>query len=242
MNDATIIETILNKSEISLSSSIIPDGYESRRFYVFVDIKRDGNNLQIPSNYKLSNAGNALKELGIEVDFILTDAHQQDIEAGIRASLLHSFGDTIRNAFLSTDKQTAYIWMVPKGHVSETDLSVIHKKLTVYLDLVGFKLGSIYLTNKENLPTKTVCCRNLRKIAPADLTKLRDTLRAEGFTVPSDSWMSHMADNLRKNGLIVRLHNGSYALSFEGLRALGSSKTRKSPDIFRLLDLARSGY
>ena len=57
--------------------------------------------------------------------------------------------------------------------------------------------------------------------------------------MPSEGWMAHMADSLRKSGLVVRLKSGKYALSLAGLMALGSAKNAKSPDISRLLDLAR---
>ncbi len=239
MTDKAKIEAFLREQGVVLSGCIVGDYFERPRFYVFVEVSRGKNNLQIPSNLKLTEFRNEFVRQGIDIEFILTDSKQLDIEAGIRASLLHSFGSLVRNVFLSTNGEIANIWIVPKTKISNSDFTAIQKRIGVFLGNFGLEMGGLNQTSNENIPTKTACINVLRRIAPADLAKLGDALRKKGFTVPSEGWMAHMADSLRKSGLVVRLKSGKYALSLAGLMALGSAKNAKSPDISRLLDLAR---
>jgi hypothetical protein len=234
------LQQFLREHEIPFSGCVAGDGLDQRRFYVFVEVNRDRNNLQTPTNSKLNQIRDTLKLKGLEVDFILIDEQLHNIEVGIRATLIHSFGSLIRNVFISSDGKTADIWLVQKRQISDNELSAIQKRLDVFLQNFDLSRGSIYRTNNENTPSKTACIKVLRRISPADLNSFIDALRENGFTVPSESWMSHMADSLRKSGLIIRLNSGKYALSLGGLTVLGSAKNAKSPDISRLLALARS--
>ena len=161
------LQQLLREKGIPFSGCVVGDGLDRRHFYVFVEVKRDKNNLQSPSNLKLHNLRDTLKLQGFDVDFILTDEQLQNIEVGIRATLLHSFGALIRNVFISTDGQTAHIWLVQKRQILDNELSAIQKKLDVFLQNFDLKLGSIYRTNNENLPSKTACIKVLRRISPA---------------------------------------------------------------------------
>ncbi|MCV9997585.1 hypothetical protein OE766_04945 [Pararhizobium sp. YC-54] len=240
LNESQIYH-ILSERGLPLSGRIISDIFDETHFYVFVVTERDENNHQVPSNRKLDLIANEFKNNSMNIEFILTGADNRDVEAGVRASLLHSFGDFVRNSFLSVVARSAHIWIEPKGPIPANVLSEIKDKLKILLDSFGLSLGELYFTSAENLPSKFACLNIIRLIAPADLPAIADKLKSKGFSVPSHAWMSRMLDNLRKSGLIVRLKSGGYALSMNALKSLGTAKNRNSPDITRILALAKSG-
>lgn len=235
------IEQFLRGHGVPVSGSIVRDGYDGPRFYVFVEVTRDGNYRQVPSNITLHKLRNKLSEEGTNVEFILTDGAQRDIEISVRASLLHSFGMLVRNSFISTTHNTAEIWLDTKKTLTNDQLAEIKNNAEIMLAHFGLKLGHIQFANADNLPSQTICIVALRKLAPAELSKIAYLLRKNGFTVPSNDWLSRTFDNLRKKGFVVRLKSEKYALSLAGLKALGTAKNAKSPDLSRLLDLARRG-
>ena len=113
--------------------------------------------------------------------------------------------------------------------------------LVTALKLYGLSLQDIRLTTLENLPSRFACLRILRTIAPANLQMLKTEIESREFSVPSKSWLSKLLDTLRKNGLVLRQKNQNYALTLNGLKSLGTSKKRNSPDITRMLALSQRG-
>lgn len=239
MFDEAQVAEFLKNEGIVVSGRVVPRNFDGINFYVFVEVERDSRNLQQPSNLTLNRLKDALAERGIFVDFILIDGTARDIEAGARASLLHTFHDLISNAFVSTLGRKAHLWLVTKRKLEDVDLEAIQAVAKVYFENVGFELVDLKSTTDENLPSKTVCLKTIRLRAPVTEEEIIDLLQQSGFVVPSVNWMSKRLDLLRKEGFIVRLKNGNYALSLEGLSKLGTLKSRRSPDISRLLALAR---
>ena len=81
----------------------------------------------------------------------------------------------------------------------------------------------------------------IRLLAPVSVEDLSAALVNRRFSVPSRDWVSRMLDGLRKGGFVVRRSDEKYVLTFQSLKALGSAKSRRSPDVRRFLDLARRG-
>lgn len=241
MSSQKMIESFLRDRAIRLSGPVAEDIFDVNHFFAFVEVSRSSENLQVPSNKELINFQKELQGLGYTVEFILTDADRQDIEVGLRASMLHSFGELVRNAFLTVKGDAAEIWLVPKEAIPPEKLQEIEDKAHLFLSVFDLKVGAISLTSVANLPSKFVCLKTIRQIAPAGSERVMETLRSKGFSVPSENWMSRMFDSLRKNGFVVRLKSGEYALSIDGLKALGTSKKRQSADIARMLAMARWG-
>jgi hypothetical protein len=238
-DEATLLQ-LFNERDVPVSGRIAADIYNASHFYVFVEVSRDRDNHQIPTNKALNDLKELLLNQQVVVEFILTDASGQDIEAGFRASMIHSFGAYVRNAFLTIMGGEANAWISPKVSISEETLEQMEHKSRIFLDNYDLKLGRLEFTSTANLPSKFVFLQVLRSISPADPSAINLALRAKHFTVPSDNWTSRMLDNLRKGGFIVRLKSGCYALSLAGLKALGTAKNRRSPDITRMLALART--
>ena len=240
MRSAQQVEQFLLDAGIPVSGSAIRDSEGEGIYYVFVEVRRDIRGRQEPSNAALDIAKATLGDMGATVDFILTDGTMRDAEAGLRATLLHSFGGSVRNSFLSTRGREAFVWVVPKRVLGDAELNEISAKAKIFLEEVGLVLRQLTTTTGENLPSRMRCLATLRQAAPATHLQLAVLLRGQGFVVPSDDWMARRLDVLRKSGQVVRMRSGRYAVSLAALKGLGTVKGPSSPDISRLLALASS--
>lgn len=238
MLDDTAVQKMLLNISPPVHGTVVSDVNRKGHFYAFVEVSRDKDNKQVPSNLVLQDAKQRIKAQGVEVDFVLLDARQRDAEAGLRATLLHSFGSHIRNAFLSTEKADAIVWIDTKQELDAELKKAVAEKAVIFLKETGFELKGIEVTSDSNLPSRTACLRIIRTSAPIALATLEEKLRDRGFTVPSVDWLTRRLDSMRKAGLVIRLHTGDYVLSLASIRAMGTSKNRQSPDIERLLALA----
>ena len=239
MNSEVAIKAALSAQGIGLANAIVADELPDGKHFVFIDVIRNADNHQVPSNLKLREVQELLRRENILVEFILIDAFTKDIESGARANLLHAFGDRIRNAFLAVERKQAFLWLVPKRQLSVEDLQSINLRLSHYLNAFELNLVETKITAFENLPTKTAILRRIRLKAPVEQGALENYFVAKNFLIPSASWFGHQLDGLRREGAIVRLKSGHYAMSLSSLQAMGTLKNRRSPDIERLLDLAR---
>lgn len=237
MRNAQDVQKFLLEAGVPVSGVAIRDSEGDGIYYVFVEVRRDTRGRQEPSNAALDVARATLGDMGATVDFILTDGTMRDAEAGLRATLLHSFGGSVRNSFLSTRTRDGFVWIVPKRALNETELDEISAKARLFLEDVGLTLRQITTTTGENLPSRTRCLAMLKQASPATSPQLAELLREQGFVVPSDDWMTRRLDVLRKSGQVVRMRSGRYAVSLAALRGLGTVKGRASPDITRLLAL-----
>jgi len=233
------LEKRLIAAGIPVSGSAIRDSDTDSSFHVFVEVRRDGRGRQEPSNSKLQAVKEQLNALGVLVDFVLTDAMMRDAEAGLRATLLHSFGAILRNSFLAKDGREAFVWVVPKRQLIKEELDEVSAKARILLSELGLELAHITPTTGENLPSKTRCLAMLRLVAPATSETLSANLRTAGFVVPSEDWMVRRLDGLRKAGQVVRLKSGFYTVTLRTLKDLGTVKGRASPDLSRLLALVK---
>lgn len=230
---------LLAQEGLSVQGAVIKDSSGNGQVFVYVPVRRNSEGHQVPSNRSLHRIQSSLLEEGLKVEFILTDSHSQDIEAGIRATMLHAFGDDVRNAFLSTEGCSATVWLEPKREISMATHSAIERKIRAFLREVGLELSSVLSTNSESLPSKFALLKALRHVAPADVAKLKAELILRGLTVPSEDWLRRKLDTLRKGDSIVRLGNGSYAIPAKTLDSLGTQRVGGSPDVARLLALVQ---
>ncbi|MCA8054407.1 hypothetical protein [Burkholderia cepacia] len=240
MFDKEQVASVLAAMDIQIAGAIIEPSAAGDNFFVFVSVGRDTQNRQVPSNKRLHDAKRELANLGAAVEFLLTDAKAQDIEAGLRATLLHSFGEDIRNVFLSTDGHLAHAWVDPKRTLSATAIDAMKKKAAIFLTEFDLSLDSLTTTTGENLPSAFACLSVLRLKAPMAARELLEELVRRKFTVPSQAWLDHRLDALRRNGKIVRLESGQFVLTLRALHELGTAKHRNSPDLSRLLALAQT--
>ena len=239
MPKLAFISTSLAEVGVETAGSIIQDSANENHFFVYVSVIRDAENKQNPSNRQLRKAQELIEPQGLTVEFLLSDAGSHDIEAGLRATILHAFGGEIRNVFLSVDNRKAYIWLDQKRELDEAVLLEVERKSRLYLDGLDLEFGSLLTTSNGNLPGKLACLNAIRQLAPVTAADLLHELMRREFNVPSEDWLMRRLDVLRKSRQIIRLSNAKYVLSQATLANLGTSRGRNSPDISKMLAFAR---
>ena len=173
------------------------------------------------------------------VEVLLINTQALDIESGARASLLHAYPDAVRNVFLSVTKQGVAVWIDAKRSLDDQLRKSIVERISVFLGQFDLTVDSLVTLGESNLPGKLALFNAIRHAAPTTIESLISRLQRSGFSVPSIDWLNRRLDAHRRAGDVVRLHDGSYALNLATIRALGTSQRGRSPDISRLLALAR---
>lgn len=222
-----------------LNAEPIRDPAEDSRYYVFLRVEPDAQGVQLPSRGQIADAVAEFKERGLSIEVLLIDTKSLDIEAGIRASLIHAFPNFVRNAFLTNGQRGVTIWIDPKRTLDEDTRSSIADRARVFLRQFDLAMESLSTLGEGNVPGRMAVLAAIRHAAPVLPEALIEMLQARGFTVPSVDWMRRRLDAHRKAGEVVRLQDGSYAPNAAVIRALGTAQNKRSPDISRLLALAR---
>lgn len=209
--------------------------------FVPIAIARDTSGRQIPANSTLHRLASLLGQLGVNVQFLLRHERSEEIELGLRATILHSHIDHVRNVFASLEPARARVWIEPKHTLTEDQLLEIKARAHAFLQLFDITLAAILLTTEELLPSKLAMLSVIRQLSPASLPDIAQELARRGLPVPSTDWLARRLDALRKSSDVVRQSGGTYVLTRGALHRLGTVKSRRSPDLSRLLALARRG-
>ena len=201
---------------------------------------RYGEGRQEPSLRRLDDARDTLREHGFEVDFVLGDPQTVDIEGGLRAALNGAYGEGAVSVAVALHARQATVWVeLTDPDASEALIAAIRAKIELYFESFDFVDLAIQIASRANLPSILACLRIIRQLAPVNLEALNAKLKAERFSIPSAEWLSHRLDAMRRAGRIVRLRDGTYTLTADALRKLGTSKLKTSPDVSRMLALAQ---
>ncbi len=237
----SLIKHALEQHALVSIGPIVSSTSEQPVFFATIQVIRDSSGKQIPANRLLHSIRNDLLPHDVKLEFLLRYENSEEIETGLRATLLHSHIDHIRNIFASFDSSNAYLWIEPKHALEQSTVNELTKRAQAFLKLFDLSLSTVSITSEEVLPGKLALLTAIRFLAPATLTSTSIELARRGFKIPSADWLVRRLDGLRKAGNVVRLSSGEYALTQLSLHALGTSKNRSSPDVSRLLALARRG-
>ena len=233
------IKEILIAEKMPFTGTIIQGDTSSNHFFVFIAVTRDSDNKQVPSNKRIQQLKEKLLVEGAVIDFLLQDSQSNDIEVGLRATLLHAFGDSVRNSFLSISGNEAKIWIEAKRVLDQTIFSSIKKQADQYLSAFGIQNTVIWSNSETNLPTLLVCLRAIRLHSPINVEDLKKELINAKYDIPSIAWLNKKLDLLRKDGKIIRKENKSFAITYLGLSVFAAEKGRSSQDIKRILALSK---
>lgn len=239
MSNSVLIVDELTRLGLTANSEPIRDSVDPNRYFVFLRVELDERGRQSPNRSAIETAVVALRERGLTVEVLLIDTLTLDIESGARASLLHAYPDAVRNVFLSVAKKGVSVWIDAKRSLDDEIRKSMVERLSIFLGQFDLAVDSLTTLGEGNLPGKLALLNTIRLGAPITLDALTARLTASGFAVPSDDWLKRRLDAHRRAGDVVRLHDGSYALSVATIRVLGTSQRGRSPDISRLLALAR---
>jgi hypothetical protein len=239
-DESHIVRALVANSGITLTGAVIKDARPGNHYFAIVPISRDHDGRQEPSARRLEEARLSLRAQGYQIDFVLSERQTVDIEGGLRAALTTAYGDSAISVAIAFQGKKAKVWVeMADTLMSEATVAAVREKIEVYFASFSVAELAVQISSQANLPSIVVCLRIIRKLAPVGSDSLSAAIQAAGFNVPSPEWLSHRLDAMRKSGRLVRLHNGTYTLTADALQKLGTTKGRTSPDVTRMLALAR---
>jgi hypothetical protein len=234
MLDTDTIRKLIEHHGINGAGSIISSPDDPTHYYIPIVITSES-----AVHQKLKTLKNILHDQDINLNFLVIHESNLDIEVGIRASLITSFPDHVRNVFLSSTGEAATVWIDQKVSLSKEQSAAIGVHVQKIAELHGIKKCNIGWIREGNVATKLELLASIRLLAPVDCAKLMEYLKSLHFDVPSEDWVNRKFDLLRKEGFLVRRADRRYVLTIQALKSLGTQKNRNSPDLRRLLALAR---
>jgi hypothetical protein len=239
-DESHIVRELVAKSGIPLTGSIIKDARPGNYYFAIVPLTRHGDGRQEPSSRRLEEARLSLLAQGYQIDFVLSERQTSDVEGGLRAALTTAYGDSAVSVAVAFQGRRATVWVEMADSVmSEAMVVAVREKIDTYFASFEVAELAVQITSQVNLPSILACLRVIRQLAPVNSDTLSTALQVAGFNVPSPEWLSHRLDAMRKSGRLVRLRDGLYTLTADALQKLGTAKGRTSPDVTRMLALAR---
>lgn len=236
------LRSFLEGRRIRVAGEIAHESGSDPKAIVLVRVKRDLLDRHDPNNKFFNGIQAELAEMGHAVDFILIDESLLDTEQSVRATLLHAFEAEVRNVFLTSKSGAAVVWIDPKVDLSAKVLAKIRLKTAAALSPFGLTLAEMHSIQEATLASRMACLRIIRQIAPATQASISAQLQTAGFTIPSEDWLAERLTALTLEERLVRRANESFALTAGAIRDLGNSKGKRSPDLSRLLALAKGRH
>lgn len=164
-----------------------------------------------------------------------------DVAASLRAVLRHQFPDLITDIHVSFENAgSALVWLETASIVDSTTLDTARAVVRSELAKFTITCKSVEVIAKQlPEPSMVAVLRSVKVLAPASISSLAEDLVRRGFAIPSEKWLAHKLDLVRKRGLALRDLLGRYSLTSEGLGVVPKSRSKSSSDVERMLALAR---
>ena len=235
-----IVLDALRRHSMELASELVFNPDVNNGMYIPIRVSRLTGKAE-PTQRQIVDLKNDLIASGVGPEFILIDKMVKSLEGDLRMSLLTSQPDLVRNVFVTVNGRVAEVWIDEKRQLDKIQMSIIRKNVDKCLEFYGISDASVVYMAEQSLATNTEVLSIIRKNSPLDADSLKGYLVTLGFPVPSLDWINRKLDSLRKADAVIRLPSGSYVLTAASLHKLGTRKDRHSPDVSRLLALARRG-
>ena len=239
MSERGKIAKLLSDYGFDVVGPVIEDHLHSDGHVVFLRVSIDDKGRQRPSNYKINQFEKALPEELGTVTIVLINSGHEDIVNSIKSLLLRRFPDEVRNVVSSVTCDKVSVWIDLKSVTTSENSSELQNATRKLVDQFNMELIDFVNMSEMRLPSETICLSIIRKESPITVNNLALELKKRAFTYPKQQWLHHRLDRLRKKDLIVRQQSGHYVLTLTGLKAMGSGKNRRSPDVLRALSMAR---
>jgi hypothetical protein len=235
------VDEVLARHHITAAGPLIMNPTVDGGVYIPLSIRRDSEGRQIPASRVLADIQRDLQELGVVAEYHLVDETARVIDEGLRESLVERFPNLIDKAVVSSEGGSVQVWIDTSHEVDSAQAATIKEHVQRYVELFNVRSFKVGVASEAKLPSNLELISLIRRLSPVDCYTLQSELLARKFDVPSLTWLNHKLDTMRKAGLVVRMENRHYAVTPEALQRLGTSKGRNSPDVARLLFLARGG-
>ena len=241
MSEIDYINAQLVEAGVVLSGPAIESPIEENKYHVFIDGRLNDKLSENALKSVLSKLRADLAAKGRVLEFVISGRDYSDIELVVKSIAERTVSGVIENCLVEFSGSSFTIWLVPNRPLLDIEISSIEERIRAYMDSFDLKLLAVYSTITDHLPSKYALLSFIRIKSPVRVEDLSSGMTEKGFSIPTVEWLSKNLDNLRKAGLVLRLKSGRYALTLSALKALGSAKNASSPDIARMLDLARRG-
>jgi hypothetical protein len=193
------------------------------------------------SKRQINNLRKAIQEeFGVETFVsIQSTREQQSLEIGLLGILQIKFRNDVQDVLVSfPTPNTAVVWISSTN--TELDDAGIKDTTIAFLSDVGIRCETMtFILPTAAEATMPAILRGLKIVSPATPAVLKEHLANKGHNCSSEKWLVGKLDHARKNKLVVRNDNGSYALTHLGLLVVPYSRTKNSSDVERMLYLAR---
>ena len=239
--DSEQISEILVQHGVALAGTPIHSPAAANAIYLPLRTSKDAMGKRSPSHKTLATLRETLEAAGYIPEFLLIDPSEKMVEEGMRASFLSSFPSMIRNAFVTASPDNADVWVETKTQVSAEGKERLQAHAERYFSQLGSRWVRFHIISESEVASNTEILSTIRRHAPVGCEELKEELERRGFEVPSLDWVNRKFDTLRRTGLLVRRQDRMYVLTAAALHRLGTRKDSGSPDIGRLLAMARRG-
>ena len=182
------------------------------------------------------------KQLKLNVEWIIT---QDDRVADLEAALRGAFEARFPGIFTAVSVSALHV--SPSLVSVETDPQAINRPGAEHLSEIAASIFSAYGVEPPTvfygdgleLPSIPMILRGVKTGSPATAESLADRLRQSRTLIPDLTWLRRKLDTLRREGLVVRISSGAYAMTEKGLGIVPHGRSRSSSDVERVLALAR---
>lgn len=235
------ISAVLNANGIGLAGKMVENPNVPGGVFIPIRTRRLSDGSHKPSKSLILSTKRQLEEIGNAPEFIFVNDKFEEAETSLRASMMVGFPDLFRNIFLSVEASKTNIWIDLKRPPSPEERARINELAERSMELFQLPAGAMLSLADIALPTRIEMLSCVRSMAPISSEELAVALTQRGRTIPSPDWINRQLDTLRKAGFVIRGRDHRYTLTLNALRRLGTAKNRRSPDVLRLLALAKGG-
>ncbi len=239
MSNLDEIAEVVKDAGLNLAGEIAANPTIEGGYFIPVAMGATVKGRRNPSGRVLADTRRRLHEMGFDAEFILMSDLGKKLEESLRHSLMSSFPSLVRNAFLSGENDAPQVWLEAKRSLDEKTTKQLEVHLEEFAKRLALKTIKLNNLRDAQTPTKTELLFAIRTLAPIGSTALCDELSKQKFVLPSVDWLDRQLESLRQSGFLVRTQTGNYALTLDALRRLGTSRSKRSRDVERLLALAR---
>lgn len=178
-----------------------------------------------------------LSDKGLRV-IIENPSIEDEFEQALKSSLSEKFKDHVDVVGYRRNVESTSISVIYTAN-DKFSSEMVSDHINALADLFDVSIN-LSIGERALTPSLLQFMQLVRISAPTNCEQMQDLIVSRGYPVPPESWINHQFDNLRKKGFVSRREDRTYVFTDLGLSALGSSKSRNSPDIRRVLEMNRA--